>query len=174
MFSLGKKVRKGVAVGVLPFITLTAETALAACTDTDIQLTISQGISIGKVVVPDSGSSQIGIAPNGSRTIPSNLSFGPNNNQNHGNQFQSAVLDITGTPNCNFRIYVGVTPARISNVTLLGVGGTSLDSTTSGAKGQLSSTGTAKVNLGASVTVTSGDSGTILESFDVTVELVNT
>lgn len=150
-----------------------ANSAIAACTDEDITVSVSQGISLGSIVVPDAGSSSIGIAPSGVRTIPSNLSFGSTNAQNLGDQFQTAVLDITGFPDCKFRITVGLVPARVSNVQFLGVAGTTLNSSSSGAIGQLSSTGTATVHLGASVQVFSTDNNDISESFDIVVELIN-
>ena len=171
-YKVGKKRIFIAILFTLAAFQVNAETG--TCTDGDITLTVEQGISLGSVVVPDSGTSPVEIDPSGARVIPGELTFGNTaGSQNQGAQFQTASLKINGPMGCKFSVTVGATPARVSNVKLLGVGGTTLNTAYSGAIGQLSSMGTATVHLGATVEVNSSDSADISESFQVSVALIN-
>lgn len=149
----------------------------AACTvgsggDANITVTQTQSLQFGKLVVPDAGqSATIGLAANGVRTIPSNINIGNTNRTQHGDSYQVSTLNITGSADCKFQITV--TPSsKVSNITLLGTGGTSLNTNQSGAIGILSSMGTATVQVGADVTINSTDSGDLAENLPVRVDFV--
>jgi len=147
--------------------------AVASGGDANITVTQTQGLLLGKLVTPDSGqSATIGLNANGVRTIPANINIGSTNQLQYSDSYQVSTLNITGSADCKFQITVGALPSRVSNVTLRGISGTSLDTNQSGAIGTLSATGTATVQVGADVTINGTDNVDLNENVPITVYFV--
>ena len=137
----------------------------------NISVSVEQPLSIGKVAALTPGeTASIRIGADGTRSIPANVMIGNKNSSNFGDSYQSARLSLTGSPDCQFKINVRMTPGIVSNVNLQGVNGTLLSSTFSGATGTFSSTGTATVQLGATINLDHNIQGQISESITVAVE----
>lgn len=163
---------------VAGLLAISMQGANAACNvgaggDANIAVSVEQPLSVGKITALDAGEvAAITIGANGVRSIPSTVFIGDKNTNDFGDSYAAARLNISGSPDCKFRLTIGSVPGIVSNVTLQGIGGTLLNSSSSGATGTFSSTGLAKVHLGATVTLNPAMTGQISESITVSVDAV--
>lgn len=161
---------------IASLLLMSPQGVFAACnlhsnSTTNISVSVEQALSIGKFAALTTGeTASIQIGADGTRSIPANVMIGNKNSSNFGDSYQSARLSITGSPDCQFKITVRMTPEIVSNVKLKGVNGTSLSSTFSGATGTFSSTGTATVQLGATINLDHKIQGQVSESITIAVE----
>lgn len=175
----------GLLMGSLAF----QQAAMAACAITDyngdagISMTIeSSGIQLGKFTAPDSGSgttSSVAVESNSfgvdSRTLGSELSINTSNASAHQDIYKTALVNIRGSADCQFSVTVApeTTSSSITDISLIGVGSTTLNSSSSGAIGTLSSTGEATVRVGATVSVSSTSTTASLNSnISITVSFI--
>lgn len=137
-----------------------------------IRMTVTQNVRLGTVARPDMGSasSVLILSPDGTRTLPPNLTLRLDET-NPARMPLSAIVDVTGKAGCQFRVTVDSTTADLFNVRFQSTNsGNPLSTSSSGATGTLVG-GTFQFRLGVSRNVDS-TTNSLAGSITITVSYI--